>query len=30
MDNFIITNIHDVTPKKTPKQIPNFFSIFPS
>jgi len=27
MDNFIITNVHDATPK-TSKNDPNFFPIF--
>jgi flagellar biosynthesis protein FliQ len=28
MDKFIIMNVHDATPKKTPKIIPKFLSIF--
>jgi hypothetical protein len=28
MDKFIILNVHDATPKKTPKIILDFFPIF--
>jgi len=28
MDKFIIANVHDATPKKSQKQIPNFILFF--